>query len=52
MNFFQRFLANQFLAFLQSTVKNPRSLAKERRILEEIRDNINQVLGGIDGTSN
>lgn len=36
------------LGFLQATVKNAKSLVKERIILTEIRDEINNILKGTD----
>ena len=44
MNFFIRAAANLLLSFLQSTIKNPKSIEKEHKILREIRDTINQLL--------
>lgn len=47
MNFLQRFALNTVVTLLQAGVKNPLSLTKERSILVQIRDLINQVLDGI-----
>lgn len=44
MNWYQRLMATMLLAFLQSTVKNPKSIEKEFAILRQIRDTINQLL--------
>lgn len=45
MNFFQKAATQLLLAFLQSTIKNQKSIDKERAILTQIRDTINQLLG-------
>ncbi len=39
-----RMALSMVLTWLQSTVKNPKSIEKERQILTEIRDNINVLL--------
>lgn len=44
MNFWQRMLVNQALAFLQSTLKNPKSIAKEIDIVKQVNDLSAQVL--------
>lgn len=43
MNTWQKICANVVLVFLQSTVKNPKSLEKEGMILDQIRDLIDQI---------
>lgn len=45
MNFWQRMCLNTVLAWLQSTVKNPKSAATEVAALKEVRTYINQIVG-------
>jgi len=44
MNFWVNFALGIVLNFLQSTIKNPQSIAQEKAILTEIRDALNQLL--------
>ncbi len=43
-----RYFLSMVLSGLQMSVKNPKSLLKERDILKEIRDNINLILAGMN----
>lgn len=49
MNWYQNILAKAFLAFLQGTLKNPKALIKERSLLTQIRDMLNDLLAQIPG---
>jgi len=42
------FLLSALLTALQSTVKNPKSIAKERAALGQIQDLLGQIIQGID----
>ncbi len=44
MNFLQKFIATSLLSILQTGFKNPKSLAKEKQLLTDIRDLINRIL--------
>ncbi len=41
------FLISAVLSALQSSVKNPKSIAKEKDLLVQIRDTINLLLAGM-----
>ncbi len=43
-----RFLIQALIAFAQSTIKNPASIAKERKYLVRARDVIDQLIEAID----
>ena len=45
MNWWQQLAASTIIAFLQNTIKNPRSTAKEFAIIRQIRDLCIQVVG-------
>lgn len=44
MGWLQKMAVSVLVSFLQSSVKNPSSLAKEYEILRQVRDLINQIL--------
>lgn len=44
MNIFVKAAAHLLLAFLQGTIKNPKTIDRESKVLREIRDAINLIL--------
>ncbi len=47
MSFVLRMLLYDVAALLQSTVKNPQSIASEKGVITEIRDMLNTILAAI-----
>ena len=45
MNWWQQICINTIVVFLQNTIKNPRSTAKEFAIIRQIRDLCVQIVG-------
>lgn len=51
MNFIQQIAAFTIIAFLQASIKNPASIAKEVAIITAIRDYSNQALATLPPTT-
>lgn len=48
MNFAQRMLLRMIIAMLQTFIKNPQSLQKEKGIIQEVKANTDALLEAMD----